>query len=468
MEFYDVGIIGGGPAGYVSAIRASQLGLKTLLVERDKLGGICLNWGCIPTKSMLHSVEILQLMQKSEIFGIKTESVKFDLDLIVQRSRTVSAELNAGIIALMKKNGVTIVYGSATLKSVHNILDSMSCNALIGVSNTNYAVKSAIIATGARAKVLQGFEPDGTYIWSYKEALMPKVVPSKLTIIGSGAIGMEFASFYSALGSQVTVLEAQNSILPAEDAEIALLARKMFEKQGIKFYTNVKLIESIKQSDCVVVKCEINGEIFAIKSDKVLVAVGITPNSEGLGLEEFDIKLNSGHIVVDELNRTSCSNIYAIGDVASKPYLAHKASHEGIVVAEVIANLSPKPILRTQIPSCTYSIPQIASVGMTEQEALKLGYNLKIGKFSFIGNGKAVVLDAKDGMVKTIFNSDTGELLGAHMVGAKVTELINHFVLGMTLEATEIDLMHSIAPHPTLSESLHESVLSAYSRAIHI
>jgi dihydrolipoamide dehydrogenase len=459
MKQFDVVVIGGGPGGYVAAIRASQLGKNVALVEAQHLGGICLNWGCIPTKALLRSAEMFHFANHMSEFGIEVSNIKFDLAKIVERSRAVSSQLASGIKALMKKNKVTVFdgYGSITKDKIINI-DNKGEKSSIKASNI-------IIATGARARVLPGYEPDGKLVLTYREAMVPTDMPKSLIIVGSGAIGIEFASFYKTLGAEVTVVEAQDRILPVEDKEISDLARKSFEKQGVNFITSAKLGKLTKHKDSV--ELEVEGH-KALKADRIIMAVGIVGNIENIGLENTKVKTDRGHIVTKDTTHTDEPGIYAIGDVAGAPWLAHKASHEGIICAEHIAGLKVHPIVKSNIPGCTYSMPQIASIGMTEEAAKAAGHEIKVGRFPFMANGKAIALGETNGLVKTIFDVKTGELLGAHMIGAEVTELIQGYVIGKSLEATELDFMHTIFPHPTLSEMMHESVLNAYAKAIHI
>ena len=462
MEKFDVVVIGGGPGGYVAAIRAAQLGLKTAVVEKEHLGGICLNWGCIPTKALLKSAELLQKINHGEEFGIKTSKVSFDIEKIVGRSRDISAKLVGGIKGLLKKNKVTVFEGMAKISNPKLVVVESKSEKI------SLEAKNIIIATGARARVLDGFKPDGKHIWTYKDALTPKSTPKSMIVVGSGAIGIEFASFYNALGVEVTVLEAAERILPVEDAEISAIAKKSFESKGIKFYTSVKLESQKTDNSKVTVSFDHNGSKQTLSAEILLMAVGIVPNTENLGLETTKVKLDRGHIVTDGFAKTAEPNIYAIGDVAGSPWLAHKASHEGIIAAETIAGKKTHEMNKQNIPGCTYSFPQIASVGLTEEKAKTLGIELKIGRFPFYANGKALILGDGDGLIKTIFNAKTGELLGAHMIGSDVTELIQGYVIARHLETTELELMDVIFPHPTLSEMMHESVLQAYNKQIHI
>lgn len=459
MEQYDVAVIGGGPGGYVAAIRAAQLKKKVVLIEKEHLGGVCLNWGCIPTKSLLKSAEIFEYIKHAEDYGIETKSAEINIKKIVERSREISNKLAGGVKLLLKKNKVTVIDGIAKLEA----------NKVISINNkTSIKAESIIIATGARPRILKGFEPDGKQIWTSKEAMIPQHVPKSMIIVGSGAIGIEFASFYNSIGVDVTVIEAHNKILPVEDAEISALAHKSFEKKGIKIITNAKLIKQTKLKDKIEVELELAGKIQKLQAEILLMAVGITANTENLGLEKTKVKVENGYIITNGFMQTEEARIYAIGDVAGTPCLAHKASHEGIIAAEAIVGLKPHLINKHNIPGCTYSSPQIASVGLTEEAAKALGYELRIGRFPFIANGKALVGGEVEGLIKTIFDAKTGELLGAHMIGPEVTELIQGYVVSKNLEGTELDLINTIFPHPTLSEMMHESVLAAYNRAIHI
>lgn len=460
MEQYDLVVIGGGPGGYVAAIRASQLGKKVALVEKEHMGGICLNWGCIPTKALLKSSELLHQIKKAKEFGIEVSGVKFDIKKMVERSRAVSKQLSSGIDGLMKKNKVKVYSGTAKL-------DGAGMVSITGTDKATIKAKNTIIATGARPRVLEGYEPDGEKVLTYREAMVPESTPKSLIIVGSGAIGIEFASFYNALGVDVTVIEAQERILPVEDKEISELAKKSFEKQNIKFVVGAKLGKLSKSKDSVSLEVEANGKKESVKAEKIIMAVGVVANTEGLGLEKTKIKLEKGHIATDKFLMTAEKGIYAIGDVTSPPWLAHKASHEGIVAVEHMFGANPHPINPKNIPGCTYSHPQIASVGMTEEAAIEAGFELKVGRFPFIGNGKAIALGEAEGLIKTIFDAKTGELIGAHMIGAEVTELIQGYVVAKQMETTEKELIETVFPHPTLSEMMHESVLAAYSRAIH-
>jgi dihydrolipoamide dehydrogenase len=457
-DAFDLIVLGSGPGGYVAAIRASQLGMKVAIVEREKLGGVCLNWGCIPTKALLRTSEIHHYMTHAGAYGLGAEKVSFDLAKIVDRSRKVAGSLNAGVKGLMKKNKVTVIEGEGSLKG-KGVLAVTKDGA-----TTELQAKHILIATGARARDLPFAKADGERVWTYRHAMVPKVMPTKLLVIGSGAIGIEFASFYSDMGAQVTIVEMLDRILPVEDADVSAFVHKALTKQGMTIHTSsgVDKLETGPNG----VKATLKGggqEEFS----HAIVAIGIVPNTEGLGLEALGVELNRGHIVTDGFGRTGVEGIYAIGDVTGPPWLAHKASHEGVVCVEAIAGKNPHPFETWNIPGCTYSRPQVASVGLTEARAKEEGRQVKVGKFPFIGNGKAIALGEAEGFVKTIFDAGTGELLGAHMVGAEVTELIQGYVVARQLETTEEDLMHTIFPHPTLSEMMHESVLDAYGRAVH-
>jgi dihydrolipoamide dehydrogenase len=467
---FDVLIIGSGPGGYVTAIRAAQLGFKTAIVERDYLGGICLNWGCIPTKALLRSAEILHYMQHAKDYGLKADNVSFDAAAIVKRSRGVSKRLNDGVGFLMKKNKVAIIWGEAALEAPGKVTvkagKSEAPKGALGAGS--YQGNHIIIATGARPRVLPGIEPDKKLVWTYFEAMVPPSIPKSLLVIGSGAIGIEFASFYRSLGAEVTVVEVLPQILPVEDAEIAAFARKSFEKQGIKILTNAKVNKLDKKADSVTATIEEGGKSHSVTVERVISAVGVTGNIEKLGLEKLGVKTDRGCIVVDQFNKTNVPGIYAIGDVAGPPMLAHKAEHEGVICIEAIKGLHPHPMNKQMIPGCTYCVPQIASVGLTEQAAKDKKLDIRVGRFPFVGNGKAIALGEDQGLVKVIFDNKTGQLLGAHMVGSEVTELIQGYVVAMNLETTEEELMHTIFPHPTLSEMMKEAVLDAYGRVLNV
>lgn len=460
-QSYDMIVIGAGPGGYVAAIRGAQLGLKVAVVEREHLGGICLNWGCIPTKALLRSSEVFHLMHRAKEFGLKVEKIDYDLDAVVKRSRDVAKQLTSGVGHLMKKNKITTIMGEAKLTGK----GKMSVKTEKG--SEELTAKTIVLATGARARELPGLEADGDLVWTYKHALKPPRMPKKLLVIGSGAIGIEFASFYNTLGAETTVVEVMDRILPVEDAEIAKFAKKAFEKQGMKIMEKSTVKQLDRAKGKVTAHIETGGKTEKLEFDTVISAVGIVGNTENLGLEDLGIKVDRTHVVVDEYCRTGVDGIYAIGDLAGAPWLAHKASHEGVMVAELAAGGHPHPVRPDSIAGCTYCHPQVASVGLTEAKAKEAGYEVKIGNFPFIGNGKAIALGEAEGMIKTVFDAKTGELLGAHMVGAEVTELIQGYVVGRQLETTEEDLMHTVFPHPTLSEMMHESVLDAYGRAVH-
>ena len=458
-QSFDIIIIGGGPGGYVAAIRASQLGFSTALVEREHLGGICLNWGCIPTKALLRSAEIYHLLHRLDEYGLKAEKISYDFKKVIDRSRKVAAQLSGGIRHLMKKNKVTVFDGHAKL---------LGKGRLAVGETTTLKAPHIILATGARARVLPGLEPDGKLVWSYKEAMTPGEMPQSVLVVGSGAIGVEFASFYRSMGAAVTIAEVLDRIVPVEDAEISAFIRKQFEKQGMKILTSAKVSKLAKSNTNVTADIEVNGKTEKIIVDRVISAVGITGNIENIGIENTKVKVEQGHIVVNQWLQTGEPGVYAIGDVAGPPWLAHKASHEGVICVEKIKGLPDVHSLKIEnIPGCTYCTPQIASVGLTEAQAKEKGYQVRVGKFPFIGNGKAIALGEPEGFVKTVFDAKTGELLGAHMAGAEVTELIQGFCVAKTLESTEAELMHTIFPHPTLSEMMHESVLDAYGRVIH-
>jgi dihydrolipoamide dehydrogenase len=460
---FDVIVIGAGPGGYVAAIRASQLGLKTCIVEREHMGGICLNWGCIPTKAMLRSSEVFHLMHRAKEFGLKADGIGYDLDAVVKRSRAVAKQLNSGVGHLMKKNKVEVVMGEATLPAKGKV------SVKTEKGTEELTAKNIILATGARARELPGLEADGKRVWTYKHALQPPHMPKKLLVIGSGAIGIEFASFYNTLGAETMVVEVLDRILPVEDAEISAFAKKSFEKQGMKIVQKAMVKQLDRGKDKVTAHIEAGGKVDKIDFDTVISAVGIVGNVENLGLEALGVKIDRTHVVTDEFCRTGVEGLYAIGDIAGAPWLAHKASHEGVMVAELIAGKNDvHPVKPEAIAGCTYCHPQVASVGYSEAKAKELGYKVKVGRFPFIGNGKAIALGEAEGMIKTVFDEKTGELLGAHMIGAEVTEMIQGYVVGRQLETTEEDLMHTVFPHPTISEAMHEAVLDAYGRAIHI
>ena len=476
---YDVIVIGGGPGGYVAAIRAAQLGLKTVVVEREHLGGICLNWGCIPTKALLRSAEIYHYARHAKDYGLRIDGeIGYDAEAIKDRSRKISAQLNAGVGFLLKKNKVDVIWGEAVLtrpgevkvgkssKPAHQPQAALPKGIL---GEGTYQAGHVIVATGARPRVLPGLEPDGKLIWTYFEAMMPDAIPRSLIVVGSGAIGVEFASFYRDFGAEVTLVEVLPRILPAEDAEVAALAHKRFEKRGIRILTGTKITKVEKDADGITATAEdANGKPQTLKAERLISAVGVVGNIENLGLEALGVKTERGIILTDGLGRTNVAGVYAIGDVAGPPMLAHKAEHEGVICVEAIAGQHPHALDHDRIPGCTYCNPQIASVGLTEEKAKAAGYQLKIGRFPFIGNGKAIALGEPEGLTKTIFDAATGRLLGAHMIGAEVTELIQGFVVAMNCETTEAELIGTIFPHPTLSETMHESVLDAYGRAIHI
>lgn len=462
VQTFDVIVIGAGPGGYVAAIRASQLGQKVAIIERENLGGICLNWGCIPTKALLRSAEVFHLMHRAKEFGLSVTGVAFDLNAVVARSRGVAKQLSGGIGHLMKKHKVTVFMGAATLPAKGKVTVKTDK----GVEELT--AKSIILATGARARELPGLEADGDLVWTYRHALQPKRMPKKLLVIGSGAIGIEFASFFNTLGADTTVVEVMDRVLPVEDAEVSAFAKKAFVKQGMKILEKTTVKKLDRSAGKVVAHLEDVKGTTMMEFDTVISAVGIVGNIEDLGLETLGVKIDRTHVVTDEFCRTGVEGLYAIGDIAGAPWLAHKASHEGVMVAELIAGGHPHPIKPGSIAGCTYCHPQVASVGMTEANAKEAGFTLKVGRFPFIGNGKAIALGEAEGFIKTIFDAKTGELLGAHMIGAEVTELIQGYVIGRALETTEEDLINTVFPHPTLSEMMHESVLDAYGRALHI
>ncbi len=458
---FDMIVIGAGPGGYVCAIRGAQLGLKVAVVEREHLGGICLNWGCIPTKAMLRSSEVFHLMKTAKDFGLSASGVDYNMDAIVKRSRKIAKQLNSGVGHLLKKNKVTTIMGEARLAGAGKV-------AVKGADGEQVLeAANIVLATGARARDLPGLEADGDRVWSYKHALTPPHMPKKLLVLGSGAIGVEFASFYNTLGAEVTVVEVQDRILPVEDAEVSAFAKKAFQSQGMRILEKT-LVEKVDRSkDSIVATLTQDGASTTEEFDTMISAVGIVGNVEGLGLEEAGIKVDRTHVMTDPYCRTGVEGVFAIGDLAGAPWLAHKASHEGVMVAELIAGHSPHPVDPKSIAGCTYCHPQVASVGLTEAQAKEEGYDIRVGRFPYVGNGKAIALGAGDGFIKTVFDAKTGALLGAHMVGAEVTELIQGYVIGQKLETTEQDLMETVFPHPTLSEMMHESVLDAWGRALH-
>ena len=459
---FDLIVIGAGPGGYVAAIRGAQLGLKVAIVERENLGGICLNWGCIPTKALLRSAEVFHLMHRAKDFGLKADQIDYDLEAVVKRSRGVAKQMEGGVKHLLKKNKVEVFMGEASIPAKGKV------SVKTDKGSEDLTAKNIVLATGARARELPGLEADGKRVWTYRHALQPAHDPKKLLVIGSGAIGIEFASFYNTLGADTTVVEVMDRVLPVEDEEISKFAKKAFEKQGMKIMQKATVKKLDRAKDKVTAHIERDGMVEKLEFDTVISAVGIVGNTEGLGLEELGVKVDRTHVVTDKYCRTGVDGLYAIGDIAGAPWLAHKASHEGVMVAELIAGRKPHPVKPESIAGCTYCHPQVASVGLTEAKAKEQGYDIKVGRFPFIGNGKAVALGEPEGMIKTIFDAKTGELLGAHMVGAEVTELIQGYVVGRQLETTEEDLMNTVFPHPTLSEMMHESVLDAFDRVIHM
>ena len=460
---FDLIVLGSGPGGYVAAIRAAQLGMKTALVERDQLGGICLNWGCIPTKALLRSSEIYHLLHHLDEFGFSAKDIRFDARKVVARSRAVAKRLSNGVAYLLRKNKVSVFDGQGRLAGKGRLAVEKDGGAV-----SELTAEHIVLATGARARALPGLEPDGEKVWTYKEAMVPTAIPKSLLVIGSGAIGIEFASFYHDMGAEVTVVEVLDRVLPVEDEEISAFARKSFEKQGIKIHTGATVAALDRHDETVVARLEGGEQGAEISVERVILAVGIVGNVEDIGLENTGVRVEKSHVVVDEWLRTGEPGIYAIGDLVGPPWLAHKASHEGVICVERIAGVNDvHPLDLHNIPACTYCRPQVASVGLTERGAIEAGHEVRIGHFPFVGNGKAIALGEPEGMVKTVFDSKTGELLGAHMVGAEVTELIQGFTIAKTLETTEKELIRTIFPHPTLSETMHEAVLDAYGRAIH-
>lgn len=458
MEKFDIIVLGGGPGGYVAAIRAAQLGMKAAVVEREHLGGICLNWGCIPTKALLRSAEINHLLHHLPEYGFAADNIRYDLPAIVKRSRGIAKQLASGVGHLLKKNKVPVFMGQGRLAGPHTLT----------VDGKELTAPHIIVATGARARQLPGLESDGALIWSYREAMVPKTMPKSLLVVGSGAIGIEFASFYRNMGAEVTVVEVLDRILQAEDEEISAFARKSFEKQGIKIITGAKVTQAVKHEDSVTATILAGNVNTEMTVDRVISAVGIVGNIEDIGLEDTKVQVERSHIVIDGFGRTGEPGVYAIGDVTGAPWLAHKASHEGVVCVEAIANQpGVHPVDVGNIPGCTYSRPQIASVGMTEAKARAAGHDVRVGRFPFMANGKAIAMGEPEGMVKVVFDRATGAMLGAHMIGAEVTEMIQGYAIARTLETTEQELMHTVFPHPTVSETMHEAVLDAYGRAIH-
>jgi dihydrolipoamide dehydrogenase len=460
---YDLIVLGSGPGGYVAAIRAAQLGMKTALVERDQLGGICLNWGCIPTKALLRTSEIYHLLHRLDEFGFSAKDIRFDAGKVVARSRAVAKRLSDGVAYLLRKNKVAVIAGHGRLAGTGRLAVEKD-----GKPVADLTSEHIVLATGARARALPGLEPDGERVWTYKEAMVPKAIPKSLLVIGSGAIGIEFASFYHDMGAEVTVVEMLDRVLPLEDEEISAFARKSFEKQGIKIHTGATVAALEPAGENVTAHIDGGGQGAEVSVERVILAVGIVGNVEDIGLENTGVRIEKSRVVVDEWLRTGEPGVYAIGDLVGPPWLAHKASHEGVICVERIAGVNDvHPLDRNNIPACTYCRPQVASVGLTEKSAREAGHEVKIGHFPFIGNGKAIALGEPEGMIKTVFDGKTGELLGAHMVGAEVTELIQGYTIAKTLETTEKELIRAIFPHPTLSETMHEAVLDAYGRAIH-
>src|ERR1700760_2861516 len=460
---FDLAVIGAGPGGYVAAIRAAQLGMKVVVIERERLGGICLNWGCIPTKALLRTSEIYHTLHHLDEFGLTAKDISYDAKKVVERSRKVAKQLSDGVKFLLKKNKVTVIDGAGKLAGKGKIAVAKD-----GKSVADAVAKHIILATGARARSLPGLEPDGKLVWTYKEAMVPPAIPKSLLVVGSGAIGIEFASFYRTMGAEVTVVEVLDRILPVEDAEVSAFVAKQFQKQGMKILTSAKVTKLEKGKDTVTATIEQDGKNTKITVERVISAVGITGNVEDIGLEGTKVKVDRGHVVVDAWLRTGEPNVYAIGDLVGAPWLAHKASHEGVICVEKIAglnNVHPMDVLN--IPGCTYCRPQVASVGLTEARAKEQGHEIKVGHFPFIGNGKAIAMGEPEGLVKTGFDAKTGELLGAHMIAAEVTEMIQGYTIARTLETTETELMHTVFPHPTVSETMHEAVLDAYKRVIH-
>jgi len=462
-ETFDLVVVGGGPGGYVAAIRGAQLKMKVALVEREHLGGICLNWGCIPTKALLRASEINHLLHSLDAYGFAADNVRFDFAKVIKRSRAVAGQLSGGVKHLLKKNKVTVFDGQGALAGPGKLAVTKG-----GKPVAELAAKHIILATGARARVLPGMEPDGKLIWSYREAMVPTAMPKRIIVMGSGAIGSEFASFYLNMGAEVTLVEVMDRILPVEDAEISAFVRKAFEKQGMKVITNARVQGVRKGAETITAIVEADGKVQDITADRLISAVGIVGNVEKLGLEGTKVEVDRTHVKTDPMGRTGEPGVYAIGDLTGAPWLAHKASHEGIICVEAIAGMHPHAMDVLNIPGCTYCRPQVASVGLTEARAKEAGHEVRVGRFPFIGNGKAIAMGEPEGFVKTVFDAKTGELLGAHMVGPEVTEMIQGYGIARTLESTEAELMHAVFPHPTVSEAMHESVLDAYGRVIHI
>ena len=463
-DAYDVVVVGGGPGGYVCAIRCAQLGLKTAVVERDRMGGICLNWGCIPTKALLRSSETWHMLHRLEEFGMSADNFKFDIDKVVKRSRAVSKQLSDGVSFLMKKHKITVIPGEAKLAGKGKLTVTKDGK------TSDVTAKNIVLATGARARTLPGLEPDGKLVWTYREAMVPTMFPKSLLVVGSGAIGIEFASFYRTLGSDVTVVEVLDRVMPVEDEEISAMAAKAFTKQGMKLKLGTTVTELKKGTDNVTCTLKAkDGKTETVTVERVILAMGIVGNVENIGLEAVGIKVEKTHIVAGKYGETGVDGVWAIGDLVGGPWLAHKAMHEGVIVAEKIAGVKGvHPLDTSNVAGCTYCWPQVASVGMTEAKAKESGRKIKVGKFPFIGNGKAIALGEAEGMIKTVFDATTGELLGAHMIGAEVTELIQGYVIAKTGELTDAELSHTIFPHPTLSEMMHEAVLAADGAALHI
>ncbi len=462
-EQFDLVVVGGGPGGYVAAIRAAQLKMKVAVVEREHLGGICLNWGCIPTKTLLRAAEINHLLHTLDAYGFSADNVRFDFDKVVKRSRAVAGQLSGGVKHLLRKNKVAVFDGQGGLAGPGKVAVSKD-----GKPVAELAAEHVILATGARARVLPGMEPDGKLIWSYREAMVPPAMPKSVVVIGSGAIGTEFASFYLNMGAEVTMVEALDRVLPVEDEEISAFARKAFEKQGMKILLGAKVGAVEKGADSVTVTVEVGGETRKITADRLISAVGIVGNVEDIGLEGTGVVVERAHVVADAMGRTGEPGVYAIGDLTGAPWLAHKASHEAVICVESIAGLHPHAMDVLNIPGCTYCRPQVASVGLTEARAKAAGHEVRVGRFSFVGNGKAIAMGEPEGLAKTVFDAKTGELLGAHMIGPEVTEMIQGYGIARTLESTEVELMHTVFPHPTVSETMHEAVLDAYGRVIHM